>query len=197
MSSVFSIALTFFLVSNPIGNSPTIIALVKNFDFERQKKILVREAFFALLIALFFQFFGEAFLSLLKVQDYSVTLCGGILLLLTAVSMLFPVESTLSDTNLKQDPFIVPIATPLLSGPGLLTIIMLYSKQEANNFKILIAIIMSWIGVLAVMIAAPYLQRLIGKKGLIALEQVMGMILTLISMEMIVSGMRLFISKLQ
>ena len=195
--SIFTIALTFFLVTNPIGNTPAIVALVKDFDFDRQKKILLREAIFSLLIAIFFQFFGEMFLTRLKIMDFAVTLCGGTLLFLTALNMIFPQDtSTNSGSTLKQDPFIVPIATPLLSGPGLLTIIMLYSKQEANDIKILSAILIAWVGVIAVMAGAPYLQRLIGRKGLIALEQVMGMILAMISMEMIVNGMKIFIHTL-
>jgi len=53
---MFALALTFFLVANPIGNSPAIIALVKDFDLKQQKRILYREAIFALLLALFFQY---------------------------------------------------------------------------------------------------------------------------------------------
>lgn len=79
MDSIFSIAVTFFLVTNPIGNSPAILALVKSFDFARQKRIMLREAIFALFIALFFQYLGEPFLSLLNIQKYAVTLCGGTL----------------------------------------------------------------------------------------------------------------------
>lgn len=196
--SLFSIALTFFLVTNPIGNTPAIVALVKDFDFERQKKILFRESIFALLIAIFFQFFGEVFLGMLNVKDYAVTISGGILLLLTSIRMIFPSDKTPGKVQQKkQDPFIVPIATPLLSGPGLLTIIMLYARQEPSELKILFAILIAWVGVIAVLAAAPYLQKLIGKKGLMALEQLMGMILALISTEMIVNGSRLFIKTFQ
>lgn len=193
---LLSIALTFFLVTNPIGNSPTIIALVKDFDFEKQKKILRREGIISLIIALFFQFFGELFLGLLKVQNFAVTLCGGILLFLVALKMIFAMCNNNSTAAVKQEPFIVPIATPLLSGPGLLTIIMLYSRQECNNLKITSAILIAWVGVLGVMIAAPYLQKILGKRGLVALEQLMGMILAMIAMDMIVKGSALFLKTL-
>lgn len=196
--SIFSIALTFFLVANPIGNTPTIVALVKDFDFDRQRKILLREAFFSLLLAIFFQFFGEMFLSMLNVKNYAVTITGGILLLLTAIKMIFPKAKASDGTPTKvQDPYIVPIATPILSGPGLLTIIMLYSKQENNDLKILISILIAWAGVIGVLAAAPYLQKLIGKKGLLALEQLMGMLLALMATEMLVIGSRLFIKTFQ
>ncbi|KAF3362955.1 UPF0056 inner membrane protein yhgN [Chlamydiales bacterium STE3] len=191
--SLFQIALTFFLVTNPIGNSPTILALVKNYDFERQKKTLLREGLISFFIAIFFQYLGERFLGLLQVSDFAMTLCGGILLLILALSMIFPKNETAQQQIPPQEPFIVPIATPLLSGPGVLTMIMLFARQEANDLKISLAILLAWSGVIAVLIAAPYMQRILGKRGLTTLEQLMGMLLSMISMSMIVNGLRLFL----
>lgn len=193
--SLFQIALTFFLVTNPIGNSPAIVALVKDFEFERQKKILIREGLIALLIALFFQYFGEIFLGVLHVKDFAVSLTGGILLFLVALGMIFASGPSSSKKEQKQEPFIVPIATPILSGPGLMAIIMLYSRQEANNAKITLAILFAWVFVLAVVMAAPYLQKILGKRGLIALEQLMGMILAMMSAGMILNGVKLFVEQ--
>lgn len=195
-SSVFAIALTFFLIANPIGNSPAIIALVKDFEFSRQEKILFREAIFALALALFFQYFGELFLGGLHIEDFAVTISGGLLLLLVAFSMIFSTHEESTNAKVKQEPFFVPISTPILSGPGLLAIIMMKSKLEENNLKITIAILIAWAGVIAVLTAAPYLQKILGKRGLIALEQVMGMILALVAVEMLVKGSSLFIQAL-
>lgn len=191
--SIFQIALTFFLVANPIGNSPTIVALVKDFDFERQKKILLREGFIALLIALFFQYFGEMFLGVLHIQDFAVSMTGGTLLFLVALSMIFSNDSATSEKKQKQEPFIVPIATPIISGPGLMAIIMLYSRQEANNMKITLAILLAWVFVIAIVAGAPYLQKFLGKRGLVALEQLMGMLLAMMSAGMFLNGVRLFV----
>jgi multiple antibiotic resistance protein len=195
-TSSFSIALIYFLVANPVGNSPAILSLVKDYDFDRQKKIVFREALISLIIALFFQYFGEFFLSLLKISDYALTLTGGIVLFLVALQMLFHKPETSDSLSPKQEPFIVPIATPLISGPGLMTMIMVSSKEANNNFKITLAILIAWIGVIGVLVGAPYLQKLIGKRGMDALEQIMGMILGLISIGMIVNGARLFVKTL-
>jgi len=186
----------YFLVANPIGNSPTILSLVKDFDFDQQKKIIFREAMISLLIALFFQFFGELFLGILQVNDFALTLTGGIVLFLLALQMIFQKPENGEGPQAKREPFIVPIATPLISGPGLMTMIMITSKAEANDFKTTLAILVAWIGVTLVLIGAPYLQKIIGKRGMAALEKVMGMILGLISMEMIVKGTALFIKTL-
>jgi multiple antibiotic resistance protein len=189
---LFTIASTLFIVANPIGNSPGIIALVKDFDFERQKKIMLRETFLSLAIALFFQVVGDVFLNYIQVKQYSLSLCGGVLLFLVALGMIFPRREESKTTALKQEPFLVPIATPLITGPGLMTMIMIFTRQENDNIKVISAILLAWVGVAAVLLSAPYLNRLLGKRGLAALEQLMGMILSMISMQMIINGAGLF-----
>lgn len=191
-----AIAVIFFLVANPIGNSPAILALIKNYDFARQKKIVFREAMISLFIALFFQYVGEVFLGMLKVSDYALTITGGLVLFLTALQMIFHKPESAAEAANKTEPFIVPIATPLITGPGLMTMIMVSSKEVNNNWTITLAILITWIGVTAVLVGGPYVQRLIGKRGMAALEQVMGMILGLISISMLFNGFKLFVKTL-
>ncbi len=187
---MLALALTFFLIANPIGNCPAIISLVKGFDFNRQRIILLRESFFALLLALFFQYFGEIFLSFLHIQDYVVRITGGLLLSLVAIGMIFPIKKNRDETRSKDapEPYIVPIATPIISGPGLLAIIMLKSSLVGDSLLVSGAILIAWIGVTAIMAIAPYLQKILGDRGLSALESVMGMILALMAVEMLVNG---------
>lgn len=192
--TITQLALIFFIVTNPIGNCPAIIALIKQHTVKEQQKILFRESIFSMILAIFFLFLGETFLSNLKIENYSLTLSGGILLFIVALKMIFSDRSQTETAHQKQDPFIVPIATPLLSGAGLLTMIMLYSKQEANDWKLLAAILIAWVGVTAILVAAPYLQILFGKRGMAALEQLMGMLLAMVAMEMIVNGSALFLT---
>ncbi len=194
--SIIQLAMIFFIVTNPIGNSPTIIALIKDHTIREQQKILFREAIFSMLLAIFFLFLGETFLKCFSIQNYALTTSGGILLFLVALKMIFANRDETKNEGPKQDPFIVPIATPLLSGAGLLTMIMLYSKQEDNDMKIFLAILLAWVGVTLVLVTAPYLQIFLGKRGLAALEQLMGMLLAMIAMEMIVKGSSLFLTAL-
>lgn len=196
LATTFGIALTFFLVANPIGNSPTILSLVKNLDFERQRVVVLREGVISLIIALFFFFFGEIFLDLLKIDNYALRLTGGIVLFLVALQMMFHKPESSQEADLKKEPFIVPIATPLISGPGLMTMIMI-SSGTYPMFVVFFAILLAWVGVLGVLATAPYIQKLVGKRGMAALEQVMGMILALISMQMIVYGALEFVKTLK
>lgn len=187
--STLAIALTFFLVANPIGNSPAIIALIKDLEFERQKRVMLRESLLALLLALFFQYLGEVFLSELEIRVYTLRLSGGILLLIVSLGMIFSSSQKKTATQtLKREPLFVPIATPLITGPALLTIIMFIAKQERNNPKVSLAIGITWIGVTASLLAAPYLNRILKERGLAALEQLMGLFLTLMAVGMIIQG---------
>lgn len=196
LQSLFANTVMFFIVTNPIGNSPTILSIIKDYGFKAQQKILFREGLFALMIALFFQYFGERFLSAIGAQNYSLTICGGFLLFLLSINMVFP-KAPSTTTKSKQEPYIVPIATPLMAGPGLMSMIMIQAAKADSNLEISAAIIFAFIGVIVVMILAPYIQKLIKKRGMDALEQVMGMLLCLIGIEMLVNGTKMFIESLK
>lgn len=193
--SIWQIALALFLVANPIGNAPAFVAIVKNFDFSKQRVILFREAIFSFLLALFYLFVGETFFNLIQIKPYAISLAGGTVLLLIALGMIFPSNQANGKDKPLQEPFIVPIAIPLISGGGVLSTIMYYSSREQNTLKIFLAIVLAWIGVTAVVVSSAYLQRLLGKRGLIALEQLMGMILAMISMEIFVKGFTMFLGE--
>lgn len=188
---MLALALTYFLVANPIGNTPTIMAFLKNYDFDRQRKIVTREGFFSLIIALIALFCGDVLLSVLHISDYALAISGGFILFTVALQMIFHKPELASEQSAKQEPFLVPIATPLVTGPGLMSTIMITGRTE-STLLITCAIFIAFTGVISIMVAGPYLQRIIGKQGMAALERVMGMVLCLISMNMILKGAFLY-----
>ncbi len=195
--SILSVAVALFLIANPIGNVPAIIALIKDFDFETQKRIMIRETLLALSIALFFQYFGTIFLESLEIKRFTLSTCGGILNLLVALNMIFPKPQTISSHTIKQMPILVPIATPLITGPGVMTNIMIFSAEASSHFVITMSILVAWVGVSIILISAPYLHKALGQRALIAIEQLMGLLLAMMSVEMLVKGASLFIKTLQ
>ena len=196
--SIFELALTFFIMTNPIGGCPLFIALTKGHSIKDQQKILLRESLFALGLAVFFLLMGETFLSRLNIQDYALSISGGLIILIVSIKLIFSLKTADDHIEMpKTDPFFVPIATPLLSGAGLLTVIMLFSKEEQNDWKIFFALLLAWVGITGVLVAAPYLQVFLGKRGLSAMEQLMGMLLAMMGIGMIVNGVSLFLTALQ
>lgn len=194
--SIFQLAIYFFVVTNPIGNSPTIVALVKDFPLREQQKILFRESMFSLALAIFFLYLGESFLSCLCIEQYALQISGGVLLFLVALRMIFTGAQETNEQRPKTPPFIVPIATPLISGAGLFATIMVYASQEQNNMKVLTGILLAWAVITPILVFAPYLQLLLGRRGLLALEQLMGMILLMIALDLVVAGSAHFITAL-
>lgn len=186
----------FFIVTNPIGNSPAIIALIKDYSIKQQQMILFRESIISMIIAFFFLFLGEMSLSALKIENYGLSISGGILIFVVALNMIFSFKKETATKTTQQAPFIVPIATPLLSGAGLLTMIMVTSQEVGNDFHVFLAILIAWIGITIVLVLAPYMQVLLGKRGLAALEQLMGLTLAMMAVEMIVKGLNLFLQAL-
>lgn len=197
--SLLSMIATLFVIIDPIGSIPTVAALTKNYDFVQQRRIILREVFLAFVLALFFQYLGAVFLDMLHIAPFAMRIAGGLLLMLVGLDMIFAISSPVQENavNPKQEPFIFPIATPVLSGPGLLTVILLFSQTEKNPLKLTLAICITWIGVTAILAFAPYLQRILKKSGLTILEQIMGLILTFVAFEMLVQGTVMFMKTLK
>lgn len=192
--SFLSVAFALFLITNPIGNTPGILAILRGIPPERQRIILLRETFFAAVLAIAFLFAGSGFLNLLGIQGYTVSLCGGALLIIVSFQMIFPKhDSDTENSDNQKEPMLVPIATPLLCGGGLLTTILLYAQKVGNNFQVACALLSSFVVVAIILNFAPLLNKVLGKRGLLALEQLMGMILFLLATEMLLQGTKLFI----
>ncbi len=190
--TISSMALMLFLIANPIGNIPVFVSLIKEYDFRHQRWILFREAIFSLLLAFFFLFVGEPFLKTVLVELYSVYLSGGILVFLISLTMLFPIHTDEKGPKaLTREPFVVPIATPLISGGGVFSTILILSKQ-APLANVSLAILIAWAPVFVIVIGSVYLQKILGKRGLIAIEQLMGMVLLMLSITLITKGLHAF-----
>lgn len=193
----WDMVLRLFLIANPIGVVPVFVALVKDFDAARQRRILLRESIISFLIAVPFIFVGKYFLDALDIESYALSVCGGVLVLIIAIKMIFPDPVTEGGEIVKKEPFIVPIATPMITGGGVLSTIMIIAEQEKNDMNILLAACVAWIAVTIIVVCSSYLNKILGKRGLIAMEQLMGMLLALLAMNIIVGGAQNFMKILQ
>lgn len=192
--SVISIAFTLFLIMNSLGIVPAVLAMLKNVDQKRHSQVLLREMCFALIIILLFNFLGEVFFDWLHINESSIQMAGGLVLFLIAIKMIFPSIRKSEETVEDSDPFIVPIAIPLIAGPALLATVMFYAHEESNVFVMLAAIFIAWAASTAILMAAPFLKRTFGDRGLNAFERLMGLILTLISVQMFLQGLETFLN---
>lgn len=199
-TQVFSIALTLFLLMDPIGNVPIFVSVLKNIPARRHWRIILRELCIALGVILLFQFIGDALLQFLHVSTPTLLIAGGLILFLIALKMIFPSPyDAAMDRVENKEPFIVPLAIPLVAGPAVLAAVMLYAGQEEHFHPgaISLAILLAWIASTFILISAPLWKRMLGSKGLIACERLMGLILILLSVQMFLEGMAQFLLQLR
>jgi multiple antibiotic resistance protein len=193
--AIIAKALQLFLVLDPMGNTGIIAALISGFSKETQRRILYRELGVALTILFIVFFLGAYLLNALGVSQAAITITGGIIFFLFSISLLFPGSSVVSLKNLDEEPFIVPIATPLIVGPSSTATVILFS-HEGVWIESLLAIILAWIVTALIVIAGPYLLSRAGKTGMQVAESIIGMICALIAVKMVLKGFRLFFEQL-
>ena len=186
--SIFTAAFSLFLVYNVLGYLPFYIGLLKPYSEKRQRIILVREMFIALGILFLFGYFGDTILRFLGIGEGIIGIAGGILLLIIALTMVFPKHSPEEAIVHTSEPLIVPIATPGMAGPGSITAVMLYGSQMSASWKIALIIFLAWIPSLIILLLASQIKRLVGDRGLTAFERFGGLLMCLISVQMIAGG---------
>lgn len=188
----FATTVTLILVLDPFGNLPMISSILTDYSPKEQRRILIREKFIALAILALFLFIGEPLLDFLALDQSTLKISGGVILFLIALGMLFPSKSVLSGPNdeTSEEPFIVPIAIPLVAGPSSLAFVMLLAKQyEGHLMTALGSVVAAWACSFVIILASPLLMKFFGKKGMRAMERLMGMILILISIQLLLDGL--------
>jgi multiple antibiotic resistance protein len=186
---ILSIALTLFLIMDPFGNIPVFMPILEKVPPERRRRVLVRELLLALAIIVGFIFGGQFALSLLGLRQESVSIAGGIILFLIALRMVFPGRDGFAEVELDGEPLLVPLAVPLIAGPSLLAVLLLFATAEPQHlFKILAAAVIAWMATLIVLLSSTFLIRFLTRRGLIAVERLMGMILVALAIQLFLDG---------
>lgn len=194
MDAFISSVITLALVMDGFGNIPLFIAALKKVAPERRKAVLVRELGIALLIMVAFLFLGKWFLKAFGIQEYSLSIAGGIILFIISVKLVFGGEEETKSDPKEDEPFVVPLAIPLVAGPAALSMVMITAAQQSNKFITLGAVIVASLINSAILMASFPISNLLGKRGLTAIERLTGMILILMSVDMVMGGISKFMS---
>lgn len=192
--TIYSAAIMLILVLDPIGNIPAFLAILNPVDQERRAKIIIRESIIAFFILTLFLFGGKHILNGLNITAPALGVSGGIILFLIALKMIFPPESNPPRERSIGEPFIVPLAIPLVAGPSALTTVTLLGSQDP--FLIwdwFIALVIAVIITTITLLLASHLRKLLGQKGLIAMERLMGMVLTTVAVQMFLNGLATYL----
>lgn len=189
MIDLTSAIVTLFLIMDPLGNVPVFLAILKDVPAPRRRRILLREVLIAYLVLLAFLFLGRYVLQVLHLEQETISVAGGIVLFLIALRMIFPAAGGLHADTPEGEPFIVPLAIPLIAGPSTLAALLLLQRMEPGaTWQLFLAVTIAWALTAVILLAAPYLYRILSQRGLIALERLMGMLLVMISVQMLLDG---------
>jgi MarC family membrane protein len=182
-----------FLVMDPLGNIPCFLVALKDAEPSRRGKIIAREMLIALFILALFLFAGPYILKLLQITEPSLTTAGGIVLFIIALKMIFPNRDKEGDAT-NNEPFIVPLAVPYVAGPSTIATVMLIMSKEPERWKEwILALVIAWFCSGLILIFSGKIKEILGEKPVVAIERLMGMILTAIAVEMIMNGIFRFI----
>jgi multiple antibiotic resistance protein len=180
---------TLTVIMDPVGVAPIFIACTAGMPHGDRQRLAIRAVLAAGGLIIGFAFFGGAVLDYLDVSVDSLSIAGGLLLLLVALEMLRGIDYP--EDGATEDPALVPIATPLLAGPGAIATVIVLSRRH-HDFDGKVAVLIGILGALAVvgvgMLAAERLGRLIPESLVHFLTRVFGLLLSAIAVQLVVNG---------
>ncbi|MDX2044029.1 MAG: YhgN family NAAT transporter [Acidobacteriota bacterium] len=193
---IFSAATTLFLIMDPLGNVPVFISLLKHVAPGRRRLVLIRELVIAYAVMLTFLLLGQNLLKFLSLKQEFISIAGGIVLFLIAIRMIFPQEGGIMGEQADEEPFIVPLAIPMVAGPSTLAALLLMAQSSPKKMTSwVMALTAAWLVTAAILLASPLFFRLLKQRGLTAMERLMGMLLVMMSVQMFLNGLAEYLRK--
>ena len=184
---------TLFVITDPVGNAPVFVAITRSLDPRERQRAAVRATGAAGGLILGFAVFGEVVLRYLHVSLGSLSIAGGLLLLLVALEMLRGSDVPMGEGSTPEDVALVPLATPLVAGPGAIaTSIVLWRAHTgaAGHIAVLLAIVLAVACVGAALLVAERVTRATSPAVLSFLTRVFGLLLSAIAVQLVVDGVR-------
>jgi len=188
--TIITAAILIFMVMDPFGNIPVFVCVLQDVPREKRMRVLIRELLIALFVLFVFLFIGPLFMRALQISEASLRIAGGIILFLIAIKMVFGQSAEFMTGNVDGEPFIVPLAVPLIAGPSAMaTLMMLVGQEPGHLVKWSLSLLLAWSCGAVVLIFSDKVAKVLGKKALGAIERLMGLVLTAISVEMFINGL--------
>ena len=196
-TEIFSAAVLLLLVIDPFGNVPLVVAALPDVETARRRRIVLRECLIAYGILLVFMLGGRTFLQWLQLSEESLAIAGGTILFLIALRMVFRHPEGLFGDAPGDEPFIVPLAVPAIAGPSALaTVMLMVSRDPQHLAEWIAALTAAMVVTTLVLVCAPRLTQVLGERGMLAAERLMGLVLTALAVQMLLNGIRTFVNQL-
>ena len=188
---ILSIVKAFFAVfgvMDPLGNTPVFLSLTERLDEKTKRSLATKAVIRAGIVLLVFVFLGNIILDFFHISLQSFRIAGGIILLLIGLQLLFGLRFSNEPEIMADDLSVVPLATPLIAGPGMITAVVIFSKEYGYLITIIgivANLVLSWV----LFRYANYIVKFLGKGGTLMFVKFMSLILVAIGVEFIRSGL--------
>lgn len=192
------IFIALLVLVNPIGAIPIFIGLTPDASAQERKRIAKTASIAVAVIILTFVALGDSLIRLLGISMGSFQVGGGILVMMISLSMMNAAPTATKTTRQETEEAggraniaVVPLALPLLTGPGTISTVIIYSGHAHGWWAYLSLVICALLIALAcyvAMIAATPVSRMLGQTGINIVNRVMGMLLAALSVEIIADG---------
>lgn len=193
--------ISLFTIMGPFSIVPSFLTLSQNFSDYQKNKVALKAVIIATCILFICALLGEKIFQFFGISLSSFKIAGGILLLLMGINMLHaktPKTKTthreLKDAMGTDDISAFPLATPLMAGPGAISTIIILSSQYHNKFScilIILAVILLCASILFVfLVYSRIIHKFIGSTGLNIMMRMMGLVLSSIAIEQIITGLK-------
>jgi multiple antibiotic resistance protein len=193
--TTISAAILLFLILDPLGNVPVFLSLLKPLAPHRRRIVLLRELLIALAVLFLFLFAGKVILDAMHIKQESVSIAGGIVLFLIGIRMIFPTPEGIVGEVPEGEPFIVPLAIPMVAGPSGMAAVILMGSSDPNRLgDWSLALFLAWLATAVILFSATYLYKVLGTRVLIAVERLMGMLLVTLSVQMFLDGVQAYLA---
>ncbi|HRY46207.1 MAG TPA: MarC family protein [Thermoanaerobaculia bacterium] len=197
-TSFVSSTILLVLITDPLGNIPFFISALKHVRPERRRVVVLRECLVAFAALLLFLLAGRPILRLLHLSEDALRISGGVVLLLIAIRMIFPERGARlgEEEGEDREPFIVPVAIPLIAGPSAMATVLLMSTPDPLRMLSLAGSLTVTIAITAlVFVSSTRIQKVLGDQAIMAMERLMGLVLTAIAVEMLLGGVASYIRR--
>jgi multiple antibiotic resistance protein len=193
-----SAAILLAIIMDPLGNIPVFHALLGRYPRGQRLRIIGRELLIAYLVLAFFLTSGDLALRYLGLEQPALGVAGGVVLFIIALRMVFPDHEAVERRELDEEPFIVPLAVPMIAGPSALAAVLLLVSREPDRFWTwLAALTAAWVVSAAILLASGLLMEKLGPRTLRALVRLTGMLLIMMAVQMLMDGVTAYIGDLR
>ncbi len=189
------------IITNPFSVATVFLTLTQSHDAAARRAIAKKACRTALIVMVLFSLTGTLIFKVFSITIGAFQIAGGLILFTVAMNMLrasVPLRlkqtpKELKEAMAKNDPSIVPIAIPMISGPGAITTVLVLASDAKGYWEVpilLVCIIISIVIIYQVLLHVPRMSKYLGTSFLNTLNRVMGLILAAVAVQFVINGIK-------